>query len=190
MVKIARNLLIVSTLSLLALSLSGQGGTPDLSGDWTLQATAFLPPGLGGTGGSCTFEGTADVGQDGTSLSGDAALTLVDGSMGCPDQMDASLTGEVIDNQVNMGMLMGQLGETTFNGTLGPNLALQGGGNTLSGTMSVTAGPFAGSTGTWSGVQGTAPVVEVPALSAVGLALLVAILLLVGGVLLRRRSPA
>jgi hypothetical protein len=190
MVKIARKLLMIVTLSLLALSLSGQGGPPDLSGTWDLQSTFFLPTGLGGMG-TCTFQGSADVGQNGTTLSGDATQSLVDGGTACPAEMDGTLTGEVSGNQVSMGMVMGgDLGESDFIGTLAANLALQGGGNTVSGTTTVTSGPFAGATGTFDAVQGTVPVVEVPASSTVGLVVLVAILLVVGGLLLRRRSPA
>lgn len=189
MLRSVRNLMIVAVFGM-ATNLWGQTAPADLSGDWVLTATAQLGAvdlkGVTPTG-TCTFEGSAHVIQDGSGIGGDAMLDLVDGDPACPMQMDGSLTGEVSGDQIQMGMMMSQqLGTADFSGGTPQNLTKAG---PLGGRFSVTSGSFAGTTGNWAAVQ-IVPGIEVPTLSAAGLTLLVLLILAMGAWVLRRRVSA
>ncbi len=201
MTTLHRTALVGAALLLTAGSAFAQPAPPaaDLTGDWTLQASAFppeVPPGATQGLQPCDFEGTADVTQTEGALSGDASMSLVDGPQSCPPVMAATLTGEVVGNDVQMGMLMGgNLGTADFQGliqVIGPAGATAGTMIQLSGNFQVTQGPFQGFFGTWSGVPGGPPpsVLEIPTLTAAGLAVLALLLLGAAIVQLFRRRAA
>lgn len=152
--------------------------TPDYSGRWEMNTTADLP----NDGGTCVFEGTANVMQNGTDLTGTVMLTLVDGPPACPMEMMADLTGQVgTSGCVELGVLLGQLGEASFLGCPGDVM------DSLLGSFEVTEGGFMGAMGGWAAVLAPQSIFEIPALSWFGLAALAVLLLVTGGLLLRRR---
>lgn len=149
------------------------------SGNWTLNTTFSLPQ-----DGTCVFSGDADVAQQGTSLTGTANLSLVEGGDGCPPSMSANFSalvgpaGELLSGL----MFSEEFGSSSFEGSLSRAPG-------ASGTTTVTQGPYAGTTGTWSAQLGGIPVVAVPTLGVLGLASLIVLLIGSGLLLLRRRSP-
>lgn len=169
-----------------ALGLGGaalaQVPVPDYSGNWMLNTTVILP----NDGGTCVFEGMANVIQDGMGLGGTATLMLVNGPAACPMEMMASLSGQVDGNGcLTLGLLLGgQLGEATFTGCPGDAP------DSLAGRFSVEMGPFAGATGSWSAVRAAPSVLEIPTVSALGLTGFVMLLLVAGALLLRNHSLA
>jgi hypothetical protein len=97
--------------------------------------------------------------------------------------MMATLGGEVdVEGCVTMGTMMGPLGEASFTGCGGQEP------DSLVGQFSVGSGPFAGTAGTWLAVLQPQSVLEIPALSTLGLAALAVLLLAAGAWLLRRRA--
>jgi hypothetical protein len=66
----------------------------DLTGSWAMQLQAFLPRTEAAAAPDCTFQGTANVAQTGSQLSGDIGVDLASGS-NCPSTMSATLTGQV-----------------------------------------------------------------------------------------------
>ena len=152
--------------------------TPDYSGRWEMDTTADLP----NDGGTCVFEGIANVQQNGTDLTGTVMLTLVDGPPACPMEMMADLTGEVgTSGCVELGVLLGQLGEASFLGCPGDVMG------SLLGSFDVTEGGFTGTMGGWGAVMAPLSIFEIPALSLFGLAALAVLVLVTGALLLRRR---
>ncbi len=71
---------------------AGAAAVEVVNGSWTLQANALLPE----QEIPCSFEGSAQVVQDGNEFNGTAALTLSGGPDACPAEMMASING-VID---------------------------------------------------------------------------------------------
>ncbi len=152
-----------------------------LEGTWTLEVTSNLPK----SEQTCTFWGTAALTPaiDGEhDLSGPAELALVTGPQGCPASLSGtcgvdvtiSEEGVTVSGEIDGGEAFGL---ATFSG-------LVVGDPTGTGTMQVTAGPFAGAGGTWTaGLAGVA----IPALGAAGLAALMLALAAGGLLLLRRR---
>ena len=158
----------------------------DLTGSWAMQLQAFLPRTEAAAAPNCTFQGTANVAQTGSQLSGDIGVDLTSGS-NCPSTMSATLTGQVTGNRVDMGLVMGggSFGEASFTGT--QTSARPGAAATaLGGSFTVTSGPFTGTGGTWTGTR-LAPIAAVPALGARGLAVLGLLLLATATLILRRR---
>lgn len=214
MLSMMRAFLLASAVLVVSAAAFGQPAPPaaDLSGNWILQSQQTLGGNNEGLVSKpeaqnhqvCTYEGTASVDQTDGALSGDATLNLVSGDQPCPDTMSAQLTGGVDGTQVMMGMLMGGLGTATFSGMInlpavkspaggedravGNVAAPQLAGVTVTGTSTVTQGNFLGATGTFMATPQLS-VIEIPTLTAAGLALLV--LLLLGSatfLLLRRRT--
>lgn len=158
----------------------------DLTGSWAMQMQVFLPRTGNAVAADCTFQGTANVAQTGSQLSGDISVDLTSGSS-CPSTMSATLTGQVTGTQIDMGLVMGggAFGEASFTGTqtsARPGAAA----TTVGGSFTVTSGPFSGTGGTWTGTR-QAPIATVPALGARGLAVLALLLLATATLLLRRR---
>lgn len=172
-------------LSLLFLALPATAGLPpmDVAGLWDLHAETAVPPTEGdGVPPICEFEGTAQISQDGTSISGSAALALIDGPVDCPMELSAAVSGDVDGDTIQMGLLMGgNLGTASFSGSPGDFP------DTLAGPMDVSSGPFVGVSGFWDATRG-APGLDIPTLGTVGLILLVGLLLAAATVLLRRRQ--
>ena len=106
--------------------------------------------------------------------------------------MAATLSGNVVGNQVQMGAVMGNasFGQASFTGTVVPGGAGTPGGpasgNTISGTFTTTSGPFTGTGGTWSAAQVAA--VAVPSLGEWGLLALSLLLLATAIATMRRRQ--
>lgn len=155
-------------------------GQLDVGGTWDLQASAVIPP----ESDPCVFEGSADVVQDGSVLSGQATLLLVSGpTPPCPPEMMADLDGNV-DGDSIFGTLDG--------GAMFGLLSLQGSvsddGQSIQGSFLVEEGPFGGVTGTWSAVvqQEVPTTPAIPAAGAWGLGLLTALLALASLLILRR----
>lgn len=170
---------LLLALPLLLAAVPAAAQVPDLSGTWQLDTTAELP----NDGGTCIFQGQAQVTQDGTDLGGTATLTLVGGPAACPPVMMADLGGEVSgDGCIEVGLLLGgNLGEASFTGCPGEAE------DSLEGSYEVTSGPFAGTVGNWIAVVGR-NVLAIPTLSAVGVAALVVLLMLSGAWIARRRT--
>lgn len=177
--RVAALLLITLPALLAATPAAAQAPPPEYSGTWSLSTTAELPD----DGGTCIFEGTAQVTQDGTDLGGTANLSLINGPPDCPPAMMADLDGEVGDDGcIELGLLLGgNFGEASFTGCPGEAV------DTLVGSFQVTSGPFEGGGGTWTAVMG-ASVLAIPTLSALGLAALVVLLMLSGAWIARRRT--
>lgn len=169
---------LVVVLLLIAAAAPAAAQVPDLSGIWSITSQLQLPD----DGGTCSFEGYANVQQDGTQLSGQVMLTLRSGPAGCPPAMMATLDGEA-DGMgcAQMGALMGPLGGAFFDGCPG-NLA-----RSLVGNVGVETGPYGGGGGTWSAIFVGQDVLAIPTLGALGLAALVTLLLVSGAWILRRR---
>lgn len=171
--------LVLLALTALVPAIAQAQPAPDLSGTWDLETDSSL----GGEGtAACSFAGTALISQQGSELSGSSHLSLVSGAAECPGSMQADLTGEVQGSKIQMGMLLGggAFGTAMFTGTVGPERGSAGG------TFDVQQGPFAGAGGTWSAVLGE-PVLAIPSLGRVGIALLVVLLAASAAVVLRRR---
>lgn len=170
--------LLAIPLLLIAVPSHGQV-VVDYSGTWLLSTTAMLP----NDGGTCMYEGHAQVTQDGSDLGGTASLMLVNGPAACPPEMMASLSGQVGEQGcVTLGLLLGgQLGEASFSGCPGDAR------NSLVGSFEVTSGPFEGGGGQWLAALDRS-VLAIPTLSALGLAALVVLLMLVGAWIVRQRT--
>jgi hypothetical protein len=173
-------------LSLLFFALPATAGLPpaDVAGIWDLHAETGVPnPDGGGVPPICEFEGTAQISQDGSTISGSAALALIDGPADCPMELSATVAGNVAGDTVEMGLLMGgNLGTASFSGSPGDFP------DTLQGPVDVDSGPFAGVAGFWDATRGAAPGLDIPTLGTVGLAVLVGLLLAAATMLLRRRQ--
>ncbi len=170
---------------LLIVSQATHAQNADLTGSWTVTFTA-VPRVTVVAPNNCTFQGTANVNQNGGQLNGSLDVGLTSGPVSCPPVMSATLTGNVTGSQVTMGAMMGggTLGQATFTGVAAVRKA---GPSTVNGSFAATSGPFTGTGGTFSAVK--AAVVAVPALNGSGLALL-ALLLLGAATLLLMRRPA
>lgn len=169
---------LVVALPLLAAAFSAtQCPSPNLSGQWTLNASGLLPDGEM----PCTFQGNGNMVQDGNHLFGQADLMLVSGPPACPAEMSANLDG-MLDGSSFMGTLDGgaMFGVLAFSGMIGPDC------RSLEGTYSVSSGPFMGVTGTWSSALANGFLI--PVLDGVGLFLLAGLLAYAGVILLRRRT--
>ena len=175
------NAALLVLAGLVAGSLSAQA--PDLTGTWDLQASVFFGK---GKGADCQFEGSAEIVQTGSEVTGSASLDLTAGDPLCPATMSATLSGTASEAEgiLLTGLLSGQLGAVSFSGA--PLSADELQGDHLS-----TQGPFAGSSGTWAAQrQPEQSALEIPTLTAFGLAALVVLLLAAGAVVLLRRRPA
>ncbi len=168
------------TLLLIVTAASAQT-VPDLTGTWELSSQVQLSD----VAGPCVFAGQATITQDGTEIFGTANQALVSGPAACPAEMMANLSGyfDVGRQQVVLtGSLSGDLGATSFSGQISRD---QGGG----GSFAVTQGPFAGVSGSWA-ARLRQQLEAIPALTPVGLTVLVLLVLGIGALLLRRRQPA
>lgn len=164
---------------LVALPGLAQAPVPDYSGTWELDSTATLP----NDGGTCVFQGTIALDQVGDQLAGTGLFVLISGPQACPTELPGSLTGQVqAGGCVEMGMLTSQLGTGSFSGCPG-NLP-----GSLSGSYQVASGAYAGTLGQWDAVPAQQSILEIPTLSALGLAALVVLLLAAGALVLRRRA--
>jgi hypothetical protein len=161
----------------------------DLTGSWAIQMMTFVPEGTrsAAVAAGCAFQGTANVTQTGSQLSGDMFVHVTSGGTNCPPSMSATLSGDVTGNRVDMGVAVGggTLGQASFVGTA--TAAVANGPSTMSGTFSATSGPFTGTNGTWSATR-LAPATSVPTLDVKGLALLAVLLLGTAIWLLWRRA--
>ncbi len=152
---------------------------PDVSGVWKIETNADLPE----NGGTCVFSGKATIQQAGSSISGYPILKLVSGPVSCPPFLTAQLTGTVDEKACVDGMLSsGPLGTSYFSCCPG-----EGGG--CNGEFGTETGPYAGSGGTFAALM-LPSVLEIPTLTAGGLAALAILVLALGGWLLRRRGVA
>ena len=187
-------LLLLAAVSLVVVSLATAPslraqGAQDLSGAWDMEMTANLPQqevaqqtfgqqALPQQAADCTYVGDCQMDQDGNDLSGTVDLTLVSGPEDCPEEMTTALDGSVAGDAV-AGTLNGPQGTAEFVGSED---------NSFSGTFEAIQGPLTGSTGEWLAQRQT---LAIPALSGVGLTLLVLALLAGGAWMLRReRRPA
>lgn len=160
---------------------AGLAVMPDLSGNWSLSASSQLP----GENEPCVYQGTGQLQQVGSQVTGQATLMLVSGPPACPDEMmanvDGSLDGLLFGGQLDGGQLLGIM---DFTGQVSQD------GRMISGDNSVPDGqPFQGATGTWMSERLFATI-AIPTLTGVGLALLVVLLLSGGLLILRRRTVA
>lgn len=152
----------------------------DLTGTWNLEVTTTLD----GEESPCVFQGPVQATQDQNDVwNGPAELALISGPAACPGEMLGDLTG-FVEQSENQAFITGtidggQLGLADFTGTISPNP----GGD---GTMSVSEGPFAGSSGTWL-AELQQSVLEIPNLTPLGLGLLTLLLLAAGGWVLSRQ---
>ncbi|MCG8457246.1 MAG: hypothetical protein MI919_13305 [Holophagales bacterium] len=175
-------LLIAVTLLLIAIAGALFAGG-FLDGQWRLTMRATLPDNIVEGGADCTFRGSAEVTNIGTSVSGPATYQLVEGVDGCPEAFSGEITATFVGDNMVVGTLTGPLGTGTFDGWLFQPAGLSYFGFT--GDFSLTQGAFAGTTGTWIGETGSLPP-AIPALGTPGfLALL--LLLLGAGILVLRR---
>lgn len=183
----------VSCLFILVLTVPVRAQGPDLAGTWEVQASGVLEevdaPALragverGVLQEPCVFEGTGDVVQDGSQVTGQVTLTLVSGPPGCPDEMMADLTGSLDGFQFGGVLDGGQLfGALDFVGTVA------GDGGSIQGSYTVRpGGPFSNViNGTWSAVVQHS-ILAIPTLGTWGLLALAALLLLASVRLLRHR---
>lgn len=194
---ILRNSLWAVLVLMTATGVGAQG--VDLTGTWHLEAEAqlFVMPTIIGSGAGdgkggvvppqCEFEGTATIIQMGQDLQGEASLTPVAGT--CPPGVSpvsmADLTGQVNGDQVTMGSMTSGAEGGTFDGGV-KMVTLKGAAapGSLSGSFTVTMGPFAGVSGIWSAEQVVAAP-GIPAAGVLGLALLAMLLLAAGVKVLR-----
>jgi len=148
------------------------------TGQWDLQANGILPD----VQGTCLFQGTANVVQNGNAISGDATLMLQSGPQACPPEMMAQIQGAWETDTLLFGALLGgNLGEASF--STGPVVrAVQ-----LGGSYIVTSGPFNGVSGSWQAVMRAVAAAQIPTLATLGVVLLAALLFGVGGMVLRRQ---
>ncbi len=185
-----RACLATAALLLLSPLPAAQAQGLDVTGSWSIQMHTVFTDRGGAVVVGCIFEGTANVVQTGSQFGGDATVKLTSGGMTCPPTMSAGLSGDVTGNTVSMGMAMGggAFGTGTFTGTV-QTAPAGGAGTNMTGTFTVTSGPFSDTGGTWSALQ-LAPIAAVPALGAKGLTAL-ALLLLATALwfLLRRSAP-
>ena len=175
-------------VGLIGLTVAGitTAGLVDLSGGWDLSMQMNLAgSGDAGDGIVCVYSGTTDVVQDGSSLSGDASYVLEQGGDGCPSELLGSYTGVITTSGIEMGAIMGgNLGTATFTGFFFLPFGTDGLG--VVGDVSVTSGPFAGSSGSWGASRGLPPI-NVPTLGTSVLPILALTILTLGVVALRRR---
>jgi hypothetical protein len=188
----ARVAILASPLLWLLPAASARAQSLDVTGSWSIQMLATPKGTAAVVASSCGFQGTANVSQTGSQFTGDITVNQTSGAMTCPSSMSANLNGTVTGNQVNMGVVMGggAFGTATFAGALSggaPRAAARAAATTMSGTFTVTGGPFSGTGGTWSATQ-LAPLAAVPALDAKGLAALALLLVLTALWFLVRRS--
>jgi hypothetical protein len=192
---------IVVALLLLAsplLPMAARAQNLDVTGSWAVTMQATPPLRAEAPAAPCVFQGQAGDTQTGSTFSGNLSVGLQSGPAGCPSSMSAPLNGNVTGNMLTMGVVMGggALGQASFTGTITPApagtrsagrpAAPVNPGSTITGTFSVTSGPFAGTAGTWSATkQAAAP--GIPALGARGLATLALLLVAAAVWLLRRR---
>lgn len=148
----------------------------DLTGDWTLPTTCTLP-----NEDVCVYAGGGTLNQDGSQVGGTATLRLVSGPDSCPMELMADVMG-VLDGLLFIGTLDGgNLGTLEFSAVVSQDLQM------MQGDSRVPDGqPFQGTVCTWSARRLDAFVI--PTLGE-GALVLLAILLLGGGlVMLRRRA--
>lgn len=189
-----RNLsLIVTVLAVAVLAATpASAQEPDLEGTWDLTLTTFVsritPEGSVGKGvaaPTCEHSGTADINQDGMTFDGTATLTKTSGGVECPDEMMA----DIVDGSTAMGvggtLTSADFGTANFTGG-----EAKASGGPYTGTMTVTIGPFAGSSGNWTATVAAPVSIEIPTLGAFGLALLVLLVLAAGSLMLKRRASA
>lgn len=116
-------------------------GTPaavDLTGGWNLTAEE--------TTGACGWGGTASLAQTGSALSGSASLALLVGNATCPQMPAATIsTGSLTGSQMTTVWSDG-VSEGDFDGST-PD------GNSLSGSYSISQGPFTGMLGSWNALR-------------------------------------
>lgn len=173
---------LVLLLGAVCIPALAQVPTPDdLSGQWTLSATGLLPE----QNLPCVFEGSGQMTQNGSQLTGQATLLLVEGPDACPGEMMADLDGS-LDGLFFGGTLDGgeMFGVLDFSGQVSQD------GRMISGDYTVRdGGPFQGTDGQWSSER-LLSVLAIPTLS--GSALLVLALLLLGAAFftLRRHRTA
>lgn len=173
---------ILILIALLAASLAGPAAA-QIEGDWEITAEVTLlldERPVGAEMADCFYSGVGSFSQTGADFDGPVNLDLDSGIPDCPGTLSGTADGT--DSGGNIS--------GTITGT--PPDALDFGGsptaaaaiiNQYSGSLTVTNGGFAGSTGSWTAVR--AP--TMPAASTLALALL-ALLLAGAGVLALRRA--
>jgi hypothetical protein len=189
--KLAQAALAASMLLMLALPpVAARAQSVDLTGAWAIQMQTVTT--TAGTKAvvrpSCGFQGDAVVSQSGSALTGNMTVTQ-NSTVSCPSSMSASLTGTVTGNTVSMGAVMGvgTLGQASFTGIVAARAA--GTGNGITGSFSVTGGPFTGTGGTFSATRLATTAATVPALGGRGMTVL-ALLLLAAAIAVLWRRPA
>lgn len=157
----------------------------DLTGTWSLQASATLPVGEGTPGDDCFFEGSANVVQDGIDIGGTAQLELTDGVPGCPGTLMADITAFFIDEAaigVSGDLSDPQFGLASFAGEFVDDGILEGG-------YSVQQGPFTGAGGSFLATrQNVVPAVAIPTLTPWMLSILALFLAVAAVAFLLRRG--
>ena len=180
------------TLSGLVLALATApalwGGTVDLTGDWTMEAT-FVSQAVEGKGQeSCSYRGDATANQVDGVLTGSATVVLIEGDDICPPQMGAALDGVVNGTAVIFDLTDPNLGTGAFQGMaiLGER-GLPGEVVAVDGSLDIIEGPFQGFSGAVTVQRGSPPVIEIPTFGHVAIATMVALLAALGFVLARGR---
>ena len=121
---------------------------------------------------NCTYVGGLTVSQNGSSLTGNATLTLVSGT-GCPASASGSGTGTLSGNTITLGLAFTTVGTFNFTGMVSND------GNFASGSFSGSAD------GTWTAVRTQRS--PAPAMGRGGFAALALLLAFSGVYLVRRR---
>ena len=170
-------------IPILFVALAAGAAAQDLTGTWDLQATVFLEQ-PEGSGGDCEYQGTTDFIQEDGTVTGDPVLDFSAGdSEICPDQLFGMLTGMVGEGTVG-GTISGEQGALDFSGDVFDEERVQGQDDNVAGGFNVTQGPFAGSSGDFTGQR----VAMMPTLAPWAVMTLALALLAAGSLLLVRRQ--
>lgn len=151
---------------------------PPVAGDW--RWTAVLDPAGGGAGAPCTYEGQGLLTRDVNALGGSASLELVTGDPGaCPAMPTGTASGTIDPAGKALFQVTGPDGTSDLDGVASPD------GTSMSGTFSVSSGPFLGGSGTFDGQQVLG---SVPTLASIATAVLLGLLVVSGALLAMRRA--
>lgn len=176
------DLRLLALTPILTLALAAGAAAQDLTGTWDLQATVFLPS--EGNGGDCEYQGTSDFTQADGTVTGDPVLDFTSGDTeSCPDELFGMLSGLVEMGTIS-GTISGEQGALDFSGDIFDEERGEGQDDNVAGGFDVTQGPFAGSSGSFSGQR----VAMMPTLTPWALGLLALALLAAGSLLLVRRQ--
>ncbi len=185
----ARVVALVTVWTLACLPLAAQ--SPDLSGNWSLQVTAYLVE----ASTPCVFEGTLHLSPGlNDQWTGPASLTLLSGPGGCPAEMMAQVTGgfdgPTFYGTLDGGELYGTASFTATDTALAASQGSVGGGSAEAGSKAALApkaatsygGPFTADSGPFNGAAGDfvaarQSILEIPTLTETGLAVMTLLLL-------------